>query len=225
MTIIIYKLHGSPPVRSVLMTVELLGLQVQFIEVNTMKREQHDPKYVQKNPTHTVPLLEEGDFTLPDSHAIITYLVSKYGHQNYGNLYPEDLKLRAIINQRLFFDATLLYPKARAIAVNILENKASGPTSKQIEEINEMYGIMEKYLDDSKFLVGDDTTLADISCVASISSLNIFVPVDEKFVKLKTWMKKIAEEAWYQKANVPGLAFYENVFKTQMAKNVKQSAK
>ncbi|KOB75213.1 Glutathione S-transferase epsilon 6, partial [Operophtera brumata] len=195
------SLHGSPPARSVLMTVELLGLQVQFIEVNLLNREQHDPKYLQKNPTHTVPLLEEDNFILPDSHAIITYLVSKYGHPQHRNLYPEDLKIRAIINQRLFFDASLLYPKARAIGANIFENKATGPSPKQIEEINETYGFMEKYLSNSKFLVGDDITLADISCVASISSLNVFVPIGDKFVKLKEWLKRIAEEEWYQKAN------------------------
>lgn len=71
---------------------------------------------LQKNPLHTVPTLEDGDFYLFDSHAINSYLVSKYGKTD--SLYPKDLQKRAIVDQRLHFDSGILFPRMGAIVVS-----------------------------------------------------------------------------------------------------------
>lgn len=71
--------------------------------------------YLKINPQHTVPTLVDGDFVLWDSHAISIYLVEKYGKND--QLYPKDLILRSKINQRLFFDASVLFPPGTAALV------------------------------------------------------------------------------------------------------------
>lgn len=95
-------------------------LETQVKDVNLFKKEQHDDDFLKMNPQHTVPVLIDGDFVLSESRAIATYLAEKNypaGH----SLYPLDAKKRAIINNRLYYDATVLYPRIRAICVGCLK--------------------------------------------------------------------------------------------------------
>lgn len=52
------------------------------------------------------------------SRAIIMYLAEKYGKDD--SLYPKDVKKRALVNQRLFFDIGTLYQRFGDLYVRIL---------------------------------------------------------------------------------------------------------
>lgn len=71
--------------------------------------------YFKINPQHCVPTLVDGDFSMWESRAIGSYLVRTYGKDD--SLYPSDVKQKAVVDQRLFFDAGTLYPRIRAICV------------------------------------------------------------------------------------------------------------
>lgn len=80
------------------------------------KKEQLKEEFMKINPRHTVPTLDDNGFILTESRAIAIYLAEKYfpiGHQ----LYPQDIKQRARINQLLQFDCCILYPRIRIIQV------------------------------------------------------------------------------------------------------------
>lgn len=81
------------------------------------KKEQYNEDYLKINPQHTAPLLVDGDYVLSESRAIAIYLAEK-AFPNGHSLYPTDLKQRGLVNQRLYFDATVLYPRIRAICVS-----------------------------------------------------------------------------------------------------------
>lgn len=68
------------------------------------------------NSQHTVPTLQDGDFSVWDSHAINAYLVTKYGKND--SLYPKDPEKRAVVDQRLHFDSSVLFPRLAAIVVS-----------------------------------------------------------------------------------------------------------
>lgn len=73
--------------------------------------------FLQLNPLHTIPTLQDGDFVLFDSHAINNYLVDKYGKSD--SLYPKNLEKRAIVEQRQHFDCGILFPRMGSIVVCI----------------------------------------------------------------------------------------------------------
>lgn len=212
MSIIIHKTAVSPPARATLMLTKILGLNVETREVSLPTREQFKPAYLMKNPMHTVPLLEDDGFVLADSHAIMTYLTSKYG-DTQQELYPKDVAARAIVDQRLYFDASILFPRLRSVIYSVVKYKAPGATDEQIADIVESYYIADKYLEVTQYIAGDTLSLADISCVATISSLNSIVEIDDKYVKLRTWWARLRKEDWYQQENEPGLRLFDGFIK------------
>ena len=62
----------------------------------------------QLNPQHAIPVLVDGDFVISESRAAAAYLVTTYGWEGC-TFYPADPKLRAIIDQRLYFDMGTFY--------------------------------------------------------------------------------------------------------------------
>lgn len=75
MVLTLYMNISSPAVRATLMTIKALNLNVVLKEINLMKGEHYQPEFLKKNPLHTVPTLEDGEFVIVDSHAINSYLV------------------------------------------------------------------------------------------------------------------------------------------------------
>lgn len=76
--------------------------------------------FIKLNPQHCVPTIDDDGFVLWESRAIAIYLVEK-NHPEGHTLYPLDAQRRAVINQRLQFDASTLHPRIRAICVSISE--------------------------------------------------------------------------------------------------------
>lgn len=220
MPLVLYQLGASPPCRTVLMTMEMLGLKPELKTIDVVNGEQFKADFLEKNHLHTVPLLVDDDFSLADSHAIITYLVSRYGKETHADLYPNDLRIRAKIDEKLYLDTGILFPRMSAAIDSLEKDKAARATSADITSLEESYEFVEKYLQNSPYLVTDHVTLADVACVSSVTSLHCLVPIDDRFVKLKEWIERLKQYDWYQK-NVPGLADFDNIFKSMRESNAR----
>lgn len=95
----------------------------QLREINLFEKEQLNDDFIKLNPQHCVPTINDDGFILWESRAIAIYLVEK-NHPGGHALYPLDAQRRAVINQRLQFDANTLHPRIRAICVSISELSA-----------------------------------------------------------------------------------------------------
>ena len=120
MSPIFYHNALSPPSRAVLLTVRNLGLEVEVKLIDTYKGEQNTPEYLKINPLHQVPVLVDMGFVLTESRAIICYLSSL----NKSKLYPTDLYKRALVDSRLYFDATNSFPAVKDFAVSLIFGEA-----------------------------------------------------------------------------------------------------
>ena len=63
--------------------------------VDILKGQHYEPAYSKINPNHLIPMLEDGDFRLTESAAILRYLAEKIDSPTY----PKDLKQRARVNE------------------------------------------------------------------------------------------------------------------------------
>lgn len=116
MALELYFAAGSPPSRACLLLLRTLNLDVDVKTVNLAAGEQNTPEFLKLNPLHQVPVLKDGDFVLTEGRAILSYLVNKYSPGS--SLYPVDHEKRARIDQRLYYDATVVFDSAAQIIVN-----------------------------------------------------------------------------------------------------------
>ena len=63
--------------------------------VDILKGAHYEPAYSKINPNHLIPMLEDGDFRLTESAAILRYLAEKID----SPAFPKDIKQRARVNE------------------------------------------------------------------------------------------------------------------------------
>lgn len=81
--------------------------------VDLMTGEHYKEPFAKVNPNRLVPVLEDGDFRLTESSAILKYLADKVG----SPAYPKDLKQRAKVNEMMDWLNTNFY---REYAYNLI---------------------------------------------------------------------------------------------------------
>ncbi|WP_235513650.1 MULTISPECIES: glutathione S-transferase family protein [unclassified Sphingomonas] len=178
------QLYGStisPFVRKVAVFAEEKGIALDLIPTAPGDA---SPAFRAISPFGQIPALVDGDFSLADSSAIVTYLEAKY---------PEPALIPAKAQARgraIWFDEladTIVFGAGRAM----LFNRVVGPLFRggvgdaavaDAAERDQWPGILA-YLDaqvgGQDFLVGDTLTLADIAVASAFAStLHACAPVD-----------------------------------------------
>jgi glutathione S-transferase len=93
----IYYHPASTTSRPIMLFAAESGIDADFQVVDLFTGEHYKQPYEAINPNHLVPVLEDGDFRLTESSAILKYLAEKSG----SPAYPKDLKERARVNERM----------------------------------------------------------------------------------------------------------------------------
>jgi maleylacetoacetate isomerase/maleylpyruvate isomerase len=176
------KLYGywrSTAAYRVRIALHLKEIEFESISVHLVKNggEQHSNDYTQLNPTHLVPTLVDGDFSLNQSLAIIDYIEqSKDGHA----LYPSDVKMKAKIQALSLDIACEVHPlnnlRVQQYLANTLDlsNEAKQAWLEHWMTIG--FTAVEKQLQESagQYCFGNKVTVADICLVAQVYNANRF---------------------------------------------------
>lgn len=97
---------SSINVRKVVLCAQMLELPFERVDAGLSHGIVNTPAYLRKNPNGLVPLLEDGDFTLWESNAIVRYLCAS----NRSALYPHDLAARFDAERWMDWQQTTLNP-------------------------------------------------------------------------------------------------------------------
>ncbi|XP_065369946.1 glutathione S-transferase 1-like [Calliphora vicina] len=212
--ITLYGFEPSPPVRACLLTLKALQLPFKYVHIDLMAGGQMSEDFLKKNPQHTVPTLEDGGHFISDSHAIITYLVSKYAKDD--SLYPKDFLKRALVDQRLHFEGGVAYYSLYNISAPLWRRNENQVPREKIDAIVETYNFLEIFLKDSPYMAGNHLTIADFSIVAIVTSLQPVLEIDtSKYPKLMAWLNRMETLPYYHEANGVGAQQYSQLIKSK----------
>lgn len=170
---ILFGASISPFVRKVLMCANEKGLTLEHRPVSPHG---DDPQFRSASPLGKIPALQDGDYTLADSSAIIHYLDAKYPA---NPVVPLDAKARG---KTIWFEEyadTVMFPAGTVIFVNRVLlpkfRKVPGDTAKADEvaatQVPPVLSYLESVVPEKGFLVGDGFTVADAAVCCQLINL------------------------------------------------------
>ncbi|KAG8373537.1 hypothetical protein BUALT_Bualt11G0034900 [Buddleja alternifolia] len=162
------QVNAACPQRVLTCLIEL-GIQFELIPINLQSGEQKKPDFLLRQPFGQVPAIEDGDFRLFESRAIIRYYAAKSASDGRTNLLGNTLEEKALVDQWLEVEGHNYNPLVYTMVIQLLVLPQMGQGS-HMELVRDCEGKLEKVLDvyeerlsKSKYLAGDKFTLADLS--------------------------------------------------------------
>merc|ERR1712141_860618 len=208
MGIKIYGMDASAPVRMVMMTAEVLGIEYEFVVVNLMEGEHMKPDYLKINPQHNIPALVDGDFHLNESRAIAGYLANVCAKDD--SIYPKEPKVRAKVDQLMYFDMGQLYKSFGDCFYPIAFNNAEEIEKAKYEKLQEVLGWAKGFIAETGYVAGTEKlAIADLCFLATLSTIadTGVVDMEKDYPELKDYCDKLSKEVPnYAKANGDGVA-------------------
>ncbi|XP_043678379.1 uncharacterized protein LOC122633947 [Vespula pensylvanica] len=191
MPVDLYQTVGSAPCSAVRLTAAAVGVSLNLKDTNLMVGEHLKPEFLKMNPQHTIPTINDNGFYLWESRAIMGYLVDQYGKND--SLYPKDAKKRAVVNQRLFFDANVLYQSFADYYYPMIFAGAPKDLTK-FEKIEKALEFLDKFLENENYVAGKNMTIADHSITTTISNFELMDYDLSKFTNITKWYKRMKSE-------------------------------
>jgi len=189
----------SPFVRKVLVATKEKGIDAELIPSNP---NQPDEAFLQASPFRKIPAIQDGDFRLADSTAIVTYLEAKYPTPA---LLPAEPQTRG---KAVWFDEvadTILIPAGAPIVVNrFLYPKIFGKEGDEAaaiaaeEAILKPLDYLESVLGNGGWLAGE-FSVGDIAVASSVKTLSYAGwQIDvSRYPALVDWYDRVsARHAW-----------------------------
>jgi glutathione S-transferase len=200
----LYYFPPSPNTRKVHAVAIHLQLPIDLRLVDLQKGEQHHPEFVQLNPTGRTPVLQDDDFILWESTAIMQYLAS----QVPNSLWSEDPQIRADIMRWQSWQLAHWYPVCQPLQFeNFVKSllQLGEPDLQVVQQATDRFhkeaSVLNNHLANREYLVSNTLTLADFSVA---SDLTYAIPARfplENYQHIQAWYARIEQlPAWQQTA-------------------------
>ncbi|KAH6782768.1 hypothetical protein C2S51_008061 [Perilla frutescens var. frutescens] len=202
------KVYGPPlstAVSRVLVCLLEKDVPFQLLPVNMARGEHKKPDYLKIQPFGQVPAFQDDSITLFESRAISRYVCEKYANQGNKGLFGTDLFEKASIDQWLEAEGQTFNPPSSVLVFQLafaprMKLKQDENVIKQNEaKLANVLDVYDKRLEESRYLAGDDFTLADLSHLPNVQYLN-GTDVGELFRSRKNverwWDDISSRESW-----------------------------
>lgn len=179
--------------------LEEMGLPYVLKPVNIGKGEQFEPSFLAISPNNRMPAIVDPhgpdgqSISVFESGAILLYLGKKT-----GQFYPTDARAQVKVDEWLMWQMAGLGPMSgqashfRLYAPNLVEDQTliKYGQDRYTNEVNRLYGVMEKQLGHSDYLAGD-YSIADMASYPWVRGAALFGQDLAEFPRLKAWYERI----------------------------------
>lgn len=177
--------------------LEELGVPYTIKYVNIGKGEQFEPSFLKIAPNNRMPAIIDPEgpavdgkaapISIFESGAILQYLGRKF-----GKFYPAGERARVEVDQWLFWQVGGLGPMAGQAHHfrQYAPEKLGYAVDRYTNEVNRLYGVMNKRLADREFLAGD-YSIADMAALGWVKPYKNQGQDIEDFPHLKRWFETL----------------------------------
>jgi len=186
--------------RRVIMAAIHMGTPLETTEVNLLSQEDRR-RLEELNPNSKVPVLQDGEFILWESCAIMQYLADRTLGQT---LYPDNIMVRADINRWMLWACQHFAPALGILTYERIWKGVrglGGPDPVEIargeKQIQQFATVLNKHLENREWMVADKITLADYAVAAPLMYIEqARLPLGE-YQHIMQWFDRIQQlDAW-----------------------------
>jgi glutathione S-transferase len=187
---------SSLNVQKVVWCAEELGCKYERIDAGRQFGIVGTDAFRRLNPNRQVPVIEDGDFVLWESNAILRYLCAKH---SFGDLYPEPLTERADADRWMDWQATELSPAMSKAFIQWIRTPAHERDLALIETSVQatlpLVRLLDEHLAGRSFVCGSRMTMADMAMGCAVHRW-FGLPIEqEPLPHLVAWYRRVRDRA------------------------------
>ena len=182
--------------------LEELGIPYEVKYINIGRGEQFDPEFLEIAPNNRMPAIIDPDgpggkpISVFESGAVLQYLGRKT-----GKFYPADERARVQVEEWLFWQMGGLGPMAGQAHHfrNYAPEKIAYGIDRYTNEVNRLYGVLDKRLADRPYLAGE-YSIADMASYPWVRPYKNQGQDIAEFPNLEKWYQRIHDRPAVAKA-------------------------
>jgi glutathione S-transferase len=191
----LFTFRFSPNCQKIVAIAHEVGTPLELATVELFKGESRTPAMLAKNPNGKVPILEDGDFVLWESAAMLGYIAATAGRTDLAPTTPRE---RAEVDRWTSWEGAHFSPAVRKVAFERIVKKLAGLGAPDeavvktgIEEFAARASVLEQSLGTKEYVCGR-LTIADFA-LAPYAALTASCGLDfEPYPKAKAWLGRMA---------------------------------
>jgi len=160
------------------------------------------PQYKALHPLGTAPIITDGDVVLPESGAIMEYIIGKYGAGRLA-VGPEAANYANYLFWFHFANGSMM-PRQMGLMGRAPEDDS--PIARFMRDRAEAtWDLVEKRLGETPYFAGDAFTAADIIMMFPLTTMRAFVQKDlAAYPNIRAYLQKIGQRPAYRRAMEKG---------------------
>lgn len=208
--IVIWGDYFSQDTRALLAICQMAGADIDFRQVDTLKRQNLDSPFIDQNPNGTIPMLTHGQTkVIGDGEAIFNYMVNS--NQAVSSHFFHEGQSRKINEIMQYFTRTIRRVTVKLIQAVVLprafNQKRRTDEGKIQQYLTEFFDIIlakiNGYLTESGYMTGPQISIVDIMIFCELETICTMYSRDvpPSLTKLRQWYDKLSSEASIKAVN------------------------
>jgi glutathione S-transferase len=195
----IWGRRNSFNVQKVLWLADELGLAYEHVPAGGSFGGLDTPDFRARNPHQKIPVLEDDEVIVWESHAILRYIAARYGN---GTIWSSDPAVEARSDRWVEWSSTTLLPAFTRLFWRFFRTPEAQRNAAAIEEAREetarFYAMLDEVLASQPYVAGAHLTLADIAAGTSLYrwfNLDLARP---SLPHVEAWYRRLQTRPAYQ---------------------------